>query len=791
MAPITIEREDLTGGLRRTGRPEDPEPLVSVTYASGRVDRFLGEPPDDRGQVPRFERTRELPDDALVDLHGLAWSAEHARALTRRADRILIDDGDDPFVPRWALDPPPARRPGRWWTQRSGGFTLSPRLAHRYLALYVRADDALLREIAHTLARLKGIDGWRALGVARLEDYARERLGCSRRWAQELMRLHETLDACPALRDAHASGRLSTAKVLALAPLAKAVREGVDGVFVREEVLHQWIARGERASVRVLRQVHWTEVAQADWEAECEEKELEEAAQRARDDDDVEGSLRGEATNDAGAHDPLAADTTPPLSPEREEGEWVQLRAPAAVTLLHELALDIARAMDPSDDRAGACVERILAEHLAAHGLPEGDPPAPREPDPENEGWRLSHDDPFEPYDDHDFLPPETVTERVALIASLLAAHVPPRPEDLDRHLRRLVRARQRRRAEMQGLLYFVKRYWLWQRLGYGSFRAYCERALGIPQRTAQEMVSRAAALRDLPILSDAFASGAVTSAQLTLLVRVATPDTEGIWLDRASAVTVRYLAREVAEAEHRAQVTDEPALPQPLSTAPPYGAGSPVRPGAALVEMLRAVAGDGGGAGGADDGTARGRRRGDDVTTDADTRTCAHDDEHDDAIRGAATRATLPDTRWTIRFWLPRDVHDLWRRVDHDLATALPGASAPWQRYLVLLAGAIDEWCRQSDEACTRTAAYAIHEREGFMCAVPGCTERGRLEGHHVAPRAHGGSDDPQNLVSICPLHHHLGVHGAWQVAVSGEGPDELLWTLGIGTFRGDVRIG
>ncbi len=45
--------------------------------------------------------------------------------------------------------------------------------------------------------------------------------------------------------------------------------------------------------------------------------------------------------------------------------------------------------------------------------------------------------------------------------------------------------------------------------------------------------------------------------------------------------------------------------------------------------------------------------------------------------------------------------------------------------------------------------------------CAADGCTSRYRLQPHHRQPRAQGGSNEPDNLTTLCWYHHHVVTHG------------------------------
>jgi 5-methylcytosine-specific restriction endonuclease McrA len=47
----------------------------------------------------------------------------------------------------------------------------------------------------------------------------------------------------------------------------------------------------------------------------------------------------------------------------------------------------------------------------------------------------------------------------------------------------------------------------------------------------------------------------------------------------------------------------------------------------------------------------------------------------------------------------------------------------------------------------------YLVLERDGFICTVPHCHAEATIVDHIVSRNA-GGSDEPSNLRSLCPLH-------------------------------------
>ena len=55
--------------------------------------------------------------------------------------------------------------------------------------------------------------------------------------------------------------------------------------------------------------------------------------------------------------------------------------------------------------------------------------------------------------------------------------------------------------------------------------------------------------------------------------------------------------------------------------------------------------------------------------------------------------------------------------------------------------------------------------------CRFPGCGERRFVDAHHVRHRAHGGSNELENLVELCWFHHRLVHEGGWKLRLDNEG--------------------
>jgi hypothetical protein len=72
------------------------------------------------------------------------------------------------------------------------------------------------------------------------------------------------------------------------------------------------------------------------------------------------------------------------------------------------------------------------------------------------------------------------------------------------------------------------------------------------------------------------------------------------------------------------------------------------------------------------------------------------------------------------------------------------------------------------------------VLERDGYRCAVPGCTSRRSLHVHHIRFRSACGSDAPANLVTLCAFHHQRCLH-AGLLRLRGSAPGGLVFELGL----------
>ena len=87
-----------------------------------------------------------------------------------------------------------------------------------------------------------------------------------------------------------------------------------------------------------------------------------------------------------------------------------------------------------------------------------------------------------------------------------------------------------------------VKERGLHVKEGHARWSTYLRAFVQMTARWCQQEMRRARALRDYPSLADAWAAGALSKSHLRIVLRVVTPETEEVWLQRASGATVREL---------------------------------------------------------------------------------------------------------------------------------------------------------------------------------------------------------------------------------------------------------
>lgn len=324
---------------------------------------------------------------------------------------------------------------------------------------------------------------------------------------------------------------------------------------------------------------------------------------------------------------------------------------------------------------------------------------------------------------------------------------------DVDCHLRDSLR--ELHRVERNTVLWFseVLRRKLYRDLGYGSMHQYARVALGFGPAKTSQFIRLGEALHDLPKLRESVARGELGWTKARTVAAVATPETEEDWLAAAKSESRTVLEDRARQARSRTRAGTRQARSRgqaALPLTPPARRGSPPPTAPpeipvtiqvrfspeqfaryeALMERLRRLGRQGdraellleGLAGMADETPDRRERRAENVTAppyQVHVRLCPScsggsvvTGRGAEPLRPRELRTILCDAR--VR-----------RRGGRNRAVVPP------------------------------RIRREVMERDGFRCRSAGCGHARFLSVHHLMPRQSGGTNDPENLITLCGSCH------------------------------------
>ena len=701
----------------------------------------------------------------------------------------------------------------------------------RRLAVLCRERGPLRAILARVASRLVSVRAWERIGYARLSDYAIECLGLSARSVRSLAGVGSRLAELPRLQDALMAGTLGWTRVRLLACLPRGEDE-VAWISYARRVTAQDLSRAVRAVDRGSVEAGAAEDPGARsrlFEVRCtpEVRWKWHVARRAA------ARAAGRVLHVSEAAELIAAEVLSAL-PIDEHAERGVCEEPGVSWSGESDAAD-AELRPPWRRHAPSPEDESLAD---AHPCGQADSasPAPLAPGPADPA------NPTRPTSD--LQRPSLLSApvpRLPLPASLKALLEGLEEADafeLDARFRRALQMEQRLDARIGPVLDLVWGRFVHRALGHATREAYARERLGMDPTRARSLVRLERAAAQSPPFARAYRSGAVSWVKAGVLAPLVVFDplawfVEG-WLGWAQRVTVRRLGEDVERAlalaemnpeafrqsgglppealEHReVDAREKGSLDSPGCTegereigARPMeaeehlarvdsGASTPTSPGSAQ-----------------DDRAPEGRALGDreiGATTRGTT---------EDSSAHAGTLAppecepeiwlnrkpwplkSAPEEVCWARFFGPPDVVQLFqavlctvrRRMEQDNGR-LPTSG---EALGVMLDHVLSTWGVLDGKLAARHKVFA---RDGWRCAVPGCTSMQNLHDHHVRFRSAGGSDALDNRITLCAFHHLRGVHAGLLRCV-GRAPGGLLWEMGIRpgvtpllAYRsGDIRI-
>jgi hypothetical protein len=258
---------------------------------------------------------------------------------------------------------------------------------------------------------------------------------------------------------------------------------------------------------------------------------------------------------------------------------------------------------------------------------------------------------------------------------------------------------------------------------------------LGLSARSVRSLALVGEAFRAFPRLEEALAAGTLGWSKVRLLASLPEDERRADWISRASRVTAALLSKMVRAVDRGSLEDTDPDEFRRTG-------GLPVEAG-----DERAVA---------------------------------------DREIGARRRVPATDTPTglepcSVRFFGPAEVVQLFKAVlctvRRRMETMEGRLPTEGQALGAILDHVLTCWGALDGRGAARHPVFA---RDGWRCAVPGCTSMQNLHDHHIRFRSAGGSNEPANRVTLCAFHHLRGVHAA-RLRCVGRAPDGLTWQMGL----------
>jgi hypothetical protein len=376
----------------------------------------------------------------------------------------------------------------------------------------------------------------------------------------------------------------------------------------------------------------------------------------------------------------------------------------------------------------------------------------------------------------------------------------------LHKRLKRIARIRGALDVQEAEALREAQRLQLWRQFGYASLADYMTNELGYSFRTAEDRLRMANALPQLPKLTEALQTGNLNFSQARELARVATPDTEQVWIDRAADLNVRQVEQAVA-GHCKGDLPDDPIDPRLvrktlwLSVRPETEVmfrearkvldkerGEKLDDDAVLEALCRAYlrghqrggsthvgaeeVGPRGGSthGGAEEVGPRGGathgaacdEQGETTVGDSNRRAPGTPSGISRANRGAPYRVAVTVCSECKRGWKHGG-----GLVEEMTPPAVETAMCDAQWIGDLDSNTIERARQEISEAMRRKV---MHRDQG-RCQAPGCRAHNNLDVHHIVHLEHGGTNEYSGLLTLCEAHHLAHHAGTLVIArVNGE---------------------
>jgi hypothetical protein len=311
-------------------------------------------------------------------------------------------------------------------------------------------------------------------------------------------------------------------------------------------------------------------------------------------------------------------------------------------------------------------------------------------------------------------------------------------------------------------LLCEAQRAGVHRRLGFASFAEYVERHFGYNGRLLKEKLRVAQALERLPQTSGALRGGELNWSAVRELTRVATPETEGAWLESARGLTVRQV-EELVSGRGLGDLPSDPADPKLRKYNIHLELSAETR--ALFVEALAALR----------------RHAGESLDDDAAM-----------LMMSRQVLATLGSESadsgragYQVQVNICKEcqhAEQIGNGEAHPIAPAV--AEMVMCDAQVIDASDSTHMGQKAKQTIPRAIRRLVMLRDNGRCVVPGCRNSTFVQVHHLTARADGGRHDPDNLGCLCCAHHRAVHEG--RLIIEGRPSTGLLFKHADGTPYG-----
>jgi 5-methylcytosine-specific restriction endonuclease McrA len=311
--------------------------------------------------------------------------------------------------------------------------------------------------------------------------------------------------------------------------------------------------------------------------------------------------------------------------------------------------------------------------------------------------------------------------------------------------------------AQRNAVLWFaeVLSRGLYRELGYSSIHAYAAEALGFSRARTAQYLRLSRSLEVLPALKRVVASGELPWTKARVVAQVATPDTQGFWIDQARCTGRRDLERQAAVARQRTRAGSRGGSSQPDLLGPAAEPSSPEFTVETPVDLtLRLTPEQYARYEALLEKTRKSGEKGsrEEVLLAALERLVGAGDEAGARGNAVCTRVHIPQPRYQV---VVTQCPDCRRAEAQTSRGPKPLATATLQAILC------DTRVHREGERNRATIPPArrrdVFARDGYRCRASGCGSAHFLDVHHLIPRERGGTNDPENLITLCASCHRL----------------------------------